>query len=416
MIKRDLIDYVRKAASQFKVVAILGPRQSGKTTLVTTVFDKHRYVSLEDYDVRAYAKQDPRLFLQEYSNEQGLILDEVQHVPELLSYIQTIVDREKKNGFFILTGSQNLLINQAVSQTLAGRVALITLLPLSISELQNATMLPETIEEAVFNGSYPSIYGDHTSPEQTYSYYIRSYIERDVRDIKNITNLTLFQRFLQLCAGRTGQILNLSSLGNDLGIDHKTARSWLSVLEASYIVFLLYPYYKNFGKRVIKSPKIYFVDTGIACSLLNIRSPQELFSHYLRGGLVESYIISDLYKQYYNCDRRPSLYFWRDLQGNEIDCVIEESLFGALIEIKAGKTVTSDYFKHFSHWKNITELTTKNYVIYGGADIQNRSEAMVLSWKSAGNLVASLPKVESYTEQGVTSQENHEESDFPKTP
>ncbi len=390
MIKRDIAGYLRRAASQFKVVAVLGPRQSGKTTLVTTIFDKHSYVSFEDHDVRLYAQQDPRAFLQQYQNHHGLILDEVQHVPELLSYIQTIVDREKKNGFFVITGSQNILVNQAVSQTLAGRVALLTLLPLSLHELQEAQVLPDMIEEAVFRGSYPSVYADHTSPEQTYSYYIRSYIERDVRDIKNITNLSLFQRFLQLCAGRTGQLLNLSSLGNDLGVDHKTVRSWLSVLEASYVVFLLYPYYRNFGKRITKTPKLYFIDTGIACSLLNIRSARELSSHYLRGGLVESFIISDFLKQYYNQDRKPSFYFWRDHQGNEIDCILEDSLSGALVEIKAGKTVSLDYFKHFSYWKKLTELSTKNYVVYGGVNVQQWPEATVLGWQSAGKLLSSI--------------------------
>ena len=209
-------------------------------------------------------------------------------------------------------------------------------------------------------------------------------------EIQHVPELLSYIQILQLCSGRTGQIVNLSSIGNDLGIDHKTVKAWLSVLEASYVIFLLYPYYKNFGKRVIKSPKLYFVDTGIACSLLNIRSSQELSLHYLRGGLVESYIISDLFKQYYNLDRWPSLYFWRDHQGNEIGCIAEESLYAALLEIKAGKTVIPEFFKQFSYWKSITTMATENYIIYGGSENRRWPEAQVLSWKSAELLIAEL--------------------------
>lgn len=389
MIQRDLATYVKQAALEFPVVAVLGPRQSGKTTLVQSVFSNHRYVSLEDFDIRTLANADPRRFLQEYPSEYGIILDEIQHAPALLSYIQTIVDREKKNGYFVVTGSQNLLVNEAVTQTLAGRIALLTLFPLSIAELDKAALLPNTIEQIIFSGSYPRIYSAHASPERTYANYIRTYIERDVRQIKNVTNLTLFQNFIQLCAGRIGQVLNLSSLGNDCGIDHKTAQAWLSLLEASYIVFLLHPYYKNFGKRLIKAPKLYFVDTGIACSLLHIKSAQVLSQHYMRGHLIESFVISDLFKQYYNLDQRPSLYFWRDYQGNEIDCILEEALHTLPIGIKAGKTVSKDYFKQFSYWKNITD-SSEQVVIYGGSDNQIWPEAKVLNWQTAGKLVKAV--------------------------
>lgn len=393
MIRRDLTEALKSAASFFRAVAVLGPRQSGKTTLVQTVFPNHRYISFEDIDIRERAKADPRLFLAEYPNEHGIILDEIQHVPDLLSYIQTIADREKKNGFFIITGSQNFLVNQAVSQTLAGRLALLTLYPLSIHELEQANILPNTIEQAVFNGGYPSIYADGAPASLTYANYIRTYVERDVRQIKNIVDLNLFQRFLQLCAGRIGQLLNINSLANDCGIDTKTAREWLSILEASYVIFLLYPYYKNFGKRLIKAPKLYFVDTGLACSLLNIRNHEQLFEHYLRGGLVESYIISDLYKQYYNLNVKPSLYFWRDYLGNEIDCIIEEALYLAPIEIKAGRTISKDYFKQFTYWKDIdTPVPSLNFVIYAGTESQQWPLAKVLSWSSSGSLIKSLTK------------------------
>jgi uncharacterized protein len=392
MIHRDLTDHLIKVASQFPVIAVLGPRQSGKTTLVQTTFAYHRYISLEDLDLRRLANEDPRRFLQDYPNENGLILDEVQHAPQLLSYIQTIVDKEKKKGYFILTGSQNLLVNEAIIQSLAGRIAFLDLFPLSINELHYASLLPNKIEEAVFKGCYPRIYAEDLNPEVAYTNYIRTYIERDVRQIKNIIDLNLFQRFIQLCAGRTGQILNLSSLGNDCGIDHKTARAWISILEATYIIFLLYPYYKNYGKRLIKAPKLYFIDTGIACSLLNIRSPEVVFEHYMRGQLIESFIISDLFKQYYNLNRRPSLYFWRDHQGNEIDCILEEALYTIPIEIKAGKTVASDFFKGFTYWKNTTKSFSRNFVIYAGSENQHWPEAQVINWESAGNLIKMIDK------------------------
>lgn len=394
MIKRELAGALKEAATQFPVVALLGPRQSGKTTLAQNSFKDYRYVSLEDLDIRALATLDPRRFLEDFAQEKGVILDEIQHVPTLLSYIQTIVDRENKPGFFILTGSQNLLVNQAVTQTLAGRIAILTLLPLSIHELNEAQLLPDKIEEAVFKGSYPRLYASAITPTRLYSNYIRTYVERDVRQIKNISDLSTFQRFIQLCAARSGQLLNLSSLGNDCGIDHKTAQSWISILEASYIVFLLNPYYKNFGKRVIKSPKLYFYDTGIACSLLRIKSVDELSDHYLRGNLIENFIIADLLKQYYNRDQQPPLYFWRDQQGHEIDCVIEEALELVAIEIKSGKTVIPDYFTQLNHWKELTSSKSgaevKNFVIYGGATNSSWPTARVLSWKTAGTFVQNL--------------------------
>jgi uncharacterized protein len=387
MIRRELADALVKAAAQFPVVALLGPRQSGKTTLVQNTFKHYTYISLEDLDIRELANVDPRRFLKDYTDASGVILDEIHNAPGLLSYIQTIVDREKKNGYFILTGSQNLLVDEAVTQTLAGRIALLTLFPLSIRELQKADLLPEKIEEAVFNGSYPRVYADGIEVEKMYANYIRTYVERDVRSIKNVGDLNAFQRFLQLCAGRTGQILNLSSLGNDCGIDHKTARAWLSVLESSYIVFLLYPYYKNFGKRVIKSPKLYFVDTGIACSLLRIRSAQELREHYIRGSLIESFIIADFFKQYYNRDRKPDLYFWRDAQGHEIDCIIEQAVQLTPVEIKAGKTVSSAYFDQLVFWQQLTQSSSENFVVYAGDQSQNWPVARVLSWKDGGGLI-----------------------------
>lgn len=388
LIKRALADRVREASLEFPVVAIMGPRQSGKTTLAQIEFSGHKYVSLEDHDIRTLALADPRKFLTDYPTEFGLILDEIQHAPDLLSYMQTIVDREKKNGYFIVTGSQNFLVDQAITQTLAGRMAVFTLLPLSISELESASLLPEKIETIVYKGSYPKAHAENVSVERLYNNYIRLYVERDVRQIKNVADLNTFQKFMRLCAGRIGQVVNLTSLGNDCGINHSTAKAWISLLEASYVIFLLHPYYKNFGKRLIKAPKIYFIDTGIACSLLKIRSGEELSDHYLRGGLVESFVIGDLLKQQYNLEQQPSLYFWRDQTGHELDCVIDESQYPVPVEIKAGKTVVSDFFKELIYWQNTIDTPqAPRYLIYGGSENQNWPHAQVLSWKSMGKLI-----------------------------
>ncbi|HBL98314.1 TPA: AAA family ATPase [Candidatus Dependentiae bacterium] len=388
LIRRRLEEKLIEAAQEFPVIALVGPRQSGKTTLAQVSFPDHRYVSLEDYDILSLALSDPRKFLTEYPSASGIILDEIQHAPILLSYMQTIVDKTKKNGFFIVTGSQNFLVDEAITQTLAGRMAVLTLLPLSISELSDAHLLPERIETLIHKGFYPKAHAADVSVERLYSNYIRLYVERDVRQIKNIADLGTFQKFMRLCAGRIGQVVNLTSLGNDCGINQSTVKAWLSLLEASYIIFSLYPYYKNFGKRLIKAPKLYFIDTGLACSLLKIRSTDEVSDHYLRGGLVESLIIADLLKQQHNNEEQPSLYFWRDSTGNEIDCIIDESRYPVPIEIKAGKTIVSDFFKNMDYWGKTTENThTPRYLVYGGDEDQSWPQAEVVAWKSAGDLI-----------------------------
>ena len=392
LIKREIESQVIDAATEYPVIAVLGPRQSGKTTLVQMVFPDHRYISLEDFDLRELALADPRRFLTEYPSSSGIILDEIQNAPQLLSYMQTIVDREKKKGFFVVTGSQNILVHEAISQTLAGRIAILTLLPLSVSELDQANLLPDKIETVVWKGSYPQVYAEDSIPSRLYSNYILTYVERDVRQMRQITDLETFQRFIRLCAGRIGQVVNLESLGNDCGVNHSTVKAWLSVLEASYITFSLYPYYKNFGRRLIKSPKIYFVDTGLACSLLNIKSEQDLDSHYLRGGLIESFIISDLRKQRFNLEQQPNIYFWRDHTGNEIDCILDEA-HPIPVEIKAGKTVAKDFFKAFDQWQEWTQLPHKeHYIVYGGVENQHWPQATVLGWKAAGHLIKKLER------------------------
>jgi uncharacterized protein len=383
MISRQLTPSLRKAAQSLPVVAVLGPRQSGKTTLVRDTFASYRYVSLEDRDARKFALEDPRGFLRAHHNEQGIILDEFQQVPEILSYIQTYVDEYQRPGYFILTGSQNFLLNQAITQTLAGRIALLTLLPLSIAELKHNHRLQAQMEELVLKGEYPRIYAQSLDPVTWYRDYIQTYLERDVRSITNITDLTRFQDFVQLCAGRIGQLVNISSLANDAGVDVRTAKSWLSLLEASYLMFTLQPHHKNFSKRLIKSPKIYFYDTGLACSLLGIESEAQLRSHYLRGGLVENLIISELMKNYYNLNRKPRLYFWRDSTGHEIDCLIEQAERLIPIEIKAGMTINSDFFDGLSYWHTLTEgVYPRGYVVYGGLQNQERSLGTVVSWQN----------------------------------
>jgi predicted AAA+ superfamily ATPase len=388
MIKRDLEPHLRTVAQYFPVVAILGPRQSGKTTLAQMVFPQHAYVSLEDLDLRSLAIADPRGFLERYKNEHGIILDEFQHVPGILSYIQTWVDREKQQGYFILTGSQNFLVSEAISQTLAGRISLNTLLPLSIQELEANNLLPETLDDFLYTGCYPSLYAKTIPPHLWYPGYIQTYLERDVRQITNVSDLMLFKRFVELCAGRMGQIVNFTSLANDCGISDVTAQRWLNLLEASYIVFLLRPHHENLGKRVVKSAKIYFYDTGLACSLLGIQ-PEQVATHYLRGGLFEAMVIGDVIKQHYNTGKRPNVYFWRDHTGNEIDLIIERGQELIPVEIKSGQTIGSAYFKGLDFWHALghKNASSKGYVVYGGKDTQKRTQTTVLGWNIFSSIV-----------------------------
>ena len=393
MYLRDLISVIQRFATKFPVLSITGPRQSGKTTIAKEIFKNHTYVLLEHVDEREYAQNDPRGFLKKYRNEHGLIIDEVQYAPQLLSYIQGIVDEENTPGYFILTGSQDFSVNAAITQSLAGRVGIITLLPLSIHELNNNMLLPSTLEEAVFFGGYPRVYRQNIEPTDFYPSYIKTYVERDVRQLINVTDLDNFQRFIRLCAGRTGQVLNLTSLGNDCGISHNTAKSWISILQAGYIVFLLQPYHGNISKRLIKSPKLYFYDSGLACSLLRIKSIDELSDHYNRGGLVEGFIIADFYKQSYNLAQEPGIFFWRDTTGHEIDCIIEQSNNHLIpIEIKAGQTFNSSFFDGLNYWKSnvAQDQAVQGFVVYGGSQEQSRTQGEVVGWKSAGDLLEKI--------------------------
>lgn len=384
MFPRDIEKKLQSLAKTFPVVSLLGPRQSGKTTLVKNVFPNHTYTNLENINQRELAQKDPLFFLKSYKKSGGIIIDEAQHAPDLFSQIQLDVDENGNPGEYIITGSHNFLMNEKISQTLAGRVAILDLLPLSFSELQQMNLLPSDLDLAIWQGCYPRVIEKNLSPADWYANYIRTYLERDVRQIKNLPDLSTFQRFLRLCAGRIGQLINFSDLGRDCGISYHTAQGWLSILEASFIIFLLPPFYTNFNKRQTKSPKLYFYDTGIACSLLQIESPDELRHNYFRGNLFESYIISQLMKQRFNQGKRSNLFFWRDQKGYEVDCILDKGKDKLIpIEIKSSQSIAQDFFKHLKYWCELAQIDPRNaYLIYGGDENQIRREANVLSWSS----------------------------------
>lgn len=388
MFKRDISAEVLHSATYFSVIAILGPRQSGKTTLAQHLFPNHRYISLEDYDMREAAKHDPRGFLLINQNEDGLIIDEFQHVPELLSYIQTTVDREKKLGYYILTGSQDFLMNKAITQSLAGRVALHTLLPLSIHELAAAHQLPGTVEALLYEGCYPALYSKNTPASELYKNYVSSYLERDLRYFTQVGDLSTFKKFMGICAARIGQLLNLTSLARDCGISDATAKRWLSILEASYIVYLLQPYHNNLGKRLIKTPKLYFYDTGLACWLLGIKE-KEVSLHPLRGSLFEALIISEIIKWHLNHDEISDIYFWRDSHGHEVDCIIKRGDQLIPIEIKASYTASSHFFDTLNYWSELYKQP-EGYAIYAGASFDIRLYERLVSWQSIEQLMKKL--------------------------
>ncbi len=377
MISKSILERAKKSP----VIGLFGPRQSGKSTLVRKLFPKHKYVNFEDLKLRSVAQQDTRAFLESYTNEYGLIIDEAQRVPEIFSYIQLVSDEDPRPGRFILTGSQNYLLMQSVSQSLAGRISLFTLLPFSMDELSRVKMLSKEYEESLFKGFYPPVIARDDDPVIWYRDYITSYVERDVRELVNIGDIVTFQRFMGLCAGRIGQLLNLSSLASDCGISHTTARKWISILETSYIVFLLPPHSRKFSKRLIKSPKLFFYDPGLACSLLGIENKTQLMKHYLRGGLFETMIVSELYKNFFNANRKPTLYFWRNQTGHEVDCIIERGQKLYPIEIKSNKSMTLVHFKGVDYWNRLANCNPEDgYVIYGGDQRFASSHGTFVPW------------------------------------
>jgi len=388
--RRDIAMLVKKAAKQYSIVSIMGPRQSGKTTIAKQTFPTYTYVTMEDLDTRAIALEDPRKFFATYDNAEGLIIDEIQEVPALFSYLQGIVDASNRKGFYIITGSQNFLLHEKITQTLAGRIALLTLLPLTIAELhESAEYATRGLEDILHTGLYPRIYAEHMDVDFWFANYIATYVERDVRQIIKIGDVNAFQKFIKLCAARTGSLLNYADLARDCDISPNTAKAWISILEASYIITLLQPYHENFNKRVIKSPKLYFYDTGLVCALLGIKTPQDLFVHPMRGQLFETLIISELYKLFFNVGKRPPLYFWRDVQGHEVDCLIESSYKELIpIEIKSGMTINSDFFKGIVQWQEIANQKLPPFVIYAGKNKMLKSHGTAIPWQDVREIIS----------------------------
>ena len=384
MIQREAKIKLVQLSNTFKAIAIIGPRQAGKTTLVKTTFPNKPYFSLENPDTRNFAIDDPRGFFESIPN--GAILDEVQRVPHLFSYLQEILDNSKDKGLFILTGSNNFLLQETISQSLAGRVAYLNLLPFTATELKSGELLPQSDEEILFNGFYPPIYDQNINPTDWLPNYIKTYIERDVRQIKNVIDLLAFEKFIRILAGRTGQELNLTTISNEVDVNLKTIQSWIGILENSFIIYLLKPFHKNYNKTIVKRPKVYFYDTGLACSLMGINDPKQLQNHPLKGALFETMVVIELVKKYTNIGVNPPISYWRDKTGHEIDVIIEKNEKLLPIEIKSGKTIHSDFFKHLKYWNNLSN-NTQSLILYSGNQEQKRSDGtIVTNWQNINEI------------------------------
>ncbi|MCP5007330.1 MAG: ATP-binding protein [Planctomycetes bacterium] len=377
-INRDVTENLLRLSTQYPVVTITGPRQSGKTTLCKKTFHSMPYITLERVENRKHAENDPLDFLNQYP--EGVIIDEIQRVPDLTSYIQEIVDEQNREGLFILTGSHQFELADTINQSLAGRTALVKLLPFSYNELYGSSR-KVSLEEILYTGFYPRIFDKKLNPSEASSFYINTYIERDLRNLINIRDLSKFENFLRFCAARTGQILNVSSLANDCGINSKTANSWLSMLEASYIIMRLRPHYRNFNKRLIKAPKLYFWDTGLASFLLNITSIDHLQNHPLKGNLFETFIVTELLKQKLNAIKDSNLYYWRDNIGNEVDLILDYADNQRPVEIKLGKTISSDFLKGTQYYQKLNAAAYQPVVVYGGDKNIAMSGTRILSYK-----------------------------------
>ena len=380
MVTREAEPLVRTLAREFKVVAIVGPRQSGKTTLAKAVFAAKPYASMEDPDQLQFAQEDPRGFLAQYPG--GAVIDEAQRCPELFSYLQGVVDRNRDAGQFVLTGSQHFGLVQRITQSLAGRVGFVNLLPFSAPELLAGGWLSASLDAALLHGGYPPVFDMPAAPERWYNAYLATYIERDVRQLRNVQDLPTFQRVLRLCAGSVGQLADLTRIGNDAGVDQKTVRSWLGVLEASFIVFRLQPHHRNFGKRLVKTPKLYFYDVGVTARLIGIESAEQINTHPLRGALFENWVIVEYLKRRLNAGKESNLFFWRSHGGLEVDLVLEHGQALAPVEIKSAATVSSDWLRPLRRWRELAGDTSVHPVIvYGGDQAQSRSDAAIVPWR-----------------------------------
>jgi predicted AAA+ superfamily ATPase len=386
MIPRQALEPLHRLARGFPIVALTGPRQSGKTTLARAAFAGKPYVSLENPQERAFAETDPQRFLGRFA--QGAVLDEVQRCPQLLSWLQGLVDERRVMGDFVLTGSAQFDLLAGITQSLAGRVGRVELLPLSAAELAAAGQMPASLGQALLQGGYPALYDRPVSPADWFANYVASYVERDVRQLVAVRDLSLFQTFVRMCAARTGQLLNLASLGADCGISAVSARHWLTVLESSYVVTLLRPHHRNLGKRLVKTPKLYFLDSGLAAWLLGIQNAQALETHAARGALFETWVVSELLKQRFNAGRPSDLFFWRDHVGQEIDIVIDTAAGLVPLEIKSGSTFAADWADAMEKWGKLAEragqAVLQPTLVYGGAAGFERQGLRVWSWTETG--------------------------------
>lgn len=380
MLPRLITPTLQRLATSFPVLAITGPRQSGKTTLARAQFADKPYVSLEDPIERAFANEDPRGFLARFTH--GVVFDEAQRWPDLFSHLQGMVDADCRPGRFILTGSQQFGLLAGVTQSLAGRVGMTRLLPLAVTEIPAVTERKLSLDSLMLKGGYPALHTQPVEPTDWFASYIATYVERDVRQVLNIQNLSTFQRFLRLCAGRTGQLLNVSALASEAGITANTAKSWFAVLESSDLIHLLPPYFRNFGKRLVKTPKLYFLDTGLACWLLGIRSEDVLSLHPMRCALFENWVIGEFIKARYNRGLPANLYFWRDNNGLEADLIFEQGGKLQMVEIKSGQTITSDTIRAGRRAIRMAEdKALMPWLIYGGDESYERSGINIFGWR-----------------------------------
>ena len=380
MIPRAAEACLNAYAQGYPILALTGPRQSGKTTLVRAVFPGLPYVSLENPVQREFAENDPQGFFRKYAD--GVVIDEAQRCPALFSWLQGMVDEARKPAHFVLTGSQQFGLRAGITQSLAGRVAMIELLPFSARELRQAGWLAEDADVALFQGGYPPIHDRRLDPSGWFANYVQTYLERDVRQLIHVRDLAQFQRFLRLCAGRSAQLLNLSALGEEAGVSHNTAREWLSVLEASFVIHRLPPYHRNFNKRLVKTPKLYFIDSGLMAWLLGIENAAQIATHPLRGALFETWVVSEFVKRRTNAGQPPNLYFWRDRSGHEIDLLLNEN--GAIrpVEIKSGATFQREALRGLEKWRELAGSEAgRPMLVFGGGESQSRSDLDVVAWR-----------------------------------
>lgn len=378
MVTRNIMPLLLKMAKKMPILSITGPRQSGKTTLAKMGFPDYDYVNLESPETRQAAIEDPKSFLR--SHTKGLIIDEAQRLPHLFSYLQVLSDESGKPGEYILSGSQNFLLLKNLSQSLAGRVFVSHLLPFSVQELRQANLLPADLNVALYKGGYPRIYDKHIEPALFHPSYNQTYIERDIGGLINTNNINVFRKFMELLAGRTGQLINFSALSIEVGVDIKTIQSWCSILEAGFMVFFLRPFHKNYSKRLVKSAKVYFYDTGLACNLLGLSSASDIEKHWARGALFENFVVADCVKTFFNRGQRPPLYFWRDSKGLEIDLIIDGPSQIKAVEIKSGTTIHAGYFTHLEKFEKLAGSPLSKYIVYGGESHETRKDTRLVPW------------------------------------